>query len=179
MALSDSIGQVRDRFSHSLSVRSEDVQLSYNGACIAYVVSACVCLTECTGLWCATGECLSVEALVSELGVGAGGELELNAYHSPKPPKGVPKGRLEKTKAQDKGQSPETLVDKTVEGPSRLVGEKHAPPRYTMPSAFTVQVQSSEPSTSTSLHQHLPPPAPPSTSTSLHQHLPPPAPPST
>lgn len=33
VALTDSIGQVRDRIAGSLSVGSEAIQLSYNGAC--------------------------------------------------------------------------------------------------------------------------------------------------
>ena len=84
---------------------------------------------------------------MSELGVGPGGELELHASYPPQPPKGVSphkKSNLEKPKTKYKENSPQNVVDQTIEGdpPKPVSGEEHAPPHYVMPSAFTVQVQS-------------------------------------
>ena len=82
---------------------------------------------------------------MSELGVGPGGELELSTNHPTQPPKGEsllsPKSKLEKGKGHSKGKPPQTVVDQLAPDPS-VVGT--APSLYTMPSAFTVQVQSSE-----------------------------------
>ena len=142
VALTESIGQVRDRIADSLGVGSEGIELSYNGACLC-VLSAHHTSAHCP--WCPTGESLSVEALVSELGVGPGGELELSTNHPTQPPKGrrliSPKNKLEKGQGHSKGKSPQRVVDQLVPDPS-VVGT--APSLYTMPSAFTVQVQSSE-----------------------------------
>lgn len=81
-----------------------------------------------------------MDALVSELGVGPGGELELTATHPPQPPRDT----MEKAKAQNKGKSPQGVVDKPVADPSLPMGKSSLPSHYTMPSAFTVQVQSGE-----------------------------------
>ena len=81
-----------------------------------------------------------MDALVSELGVGPGGELELTATHPPMPPRDT----IEQAKAQNKGKSPQGVVGKPIADPSPTMGKSSLPSHYTMPSAFMVQVQSGE-----------------------------------
>lgn len=52
VALSDSIGQVRERISDSLSVRSEDIQLSYNGVHECRLSAGSVCYTTVISVCC-------------------------------------------------------------------------------------------------------------------------------
>ena len=78
VALTESIGQVRDRIADSLGVGSEGIELSYNGACL------CVLSAHHTSAHCPMvshrGEPLSRGTCV-RAGSGAGGRV--GAQHQP------------------------------------------------------------------------------------------------